>query len=344
MSHEVFCPNCEDYRSTRHVERPETYTVRDRQITVPVATTVCAVCGEAVGSDEQDQVILDAVHAEYRRQTDLLTPERIKEIRQGYRLSQKSFALLLGMSEVTINRYERGGLQDAAHDTAIRVCEKPQVMRDLLRLRGHLLSDWQRRRAEDALAGRDTSKEDVFSHLGEVDWICMPREITDRTGFRRFEYQRFAAVVLWFCERLGETSRTVINKLLFYADFLNYRVATVSLTGTAYRRVQYGPVPADYDGLLSRMESESLLAREERVFPGGCTGYYYKPGPKADSISAEFSAHEIRVLECVADSLGKRMAKDISERSHQEPAWRETEDGKLISYQWARQLSLALPD
>jgi len=153
MKQEKFCPTCEEYCETKTVEREETYVVRDRKITVPVRVELCSRCGESIGSDETDREILGAVHAEYRRQADLLTPERIKEIRKRYRLSQKSFAGLLGMSEATINRYEKGGLQDQAHDTAIRACENPAIVRDMLERRGHLMSDWQRKCVEQALAG-----------------------------------------------------------------------------------------------------------------------------------------------------------------------------------------------
>jgi len=69
-----FCPGCEEYCETKISQRDETYTVPDRQITVPVTVELCANCGQSIGSDEDDQAILDAVHAEYRRQTDMLTP------------------------------------------------------------------------------------------------------------------------------------------------------------------------------------------------------------------------------------------------------------------------------
>jgi putative zinc finger/helix-turn-helix YgiT family protein len=154
MNREAFCPNCEEYRLTKAVERTELYKVRGRDIEVPVRAEVCAECGEQLGSDKKDKQVLDAVYAEYRRQIDLLGPEQIKEVRKRYQLSQKSFAALLGMSEATINRYEQGGLQDPAHDNVIRACDRPEVARDLLKRRGHLLSDWQRKRMEAALAGR----------------------------------------------------------------------------------------------------------------------------------------------------------------------------------------------
>lgn len=341
---EVFCPNCEDYHPTKRVKRSETYKVRDQQITIPVETEVCVKCGESIGSDEQDKAVLDSVHAEYRRRADLLTPQRIKEIRQRYRLSQKSFAALLGMSEATINRYERGALQDQAHDTTIRACEKPDVLRDLLERRGHLLSDWQRKRVEESLAGECEQAYQDLGHPGEVGYLCMPDEVTDRTGYRRFDYSRFAATVTWFCNRLGAVSRTTINKLLFYADFLSFKTATVSLTGAAYRRLEYGPVPGDYGGLLSRMESEDVLTSREEQYPNGYVGCYYSPGPKASELDVQFTEHEQEVLKKVAQTLGGLTAKAISDRSHDESAWRNTGEKQLISYSEAVELSISLDD
>ncbi|MBM4018458.1 MAG: DUF4065 domain-containing protein [Planctomycetes bacterium] len=339
----TFCPTCEDYRETKTVDRRETYTVRGRKVTVPVKAAVCVGCGESLGSDEKDQEVLREVYAAYRREADLLTPERIRLIRKRYRLSQKSFAALLGMSEATINRYEQGGLQDQAHDVAIRACEAPEFVRDLLQRRGNLLSEWQRQRTEKALAGEAQPDSEVMDMLDDLECTVMPREVTDRTGFRRFDQKRFAAVVLWFCRRLNSVSRTVINKMLFYADFLNFQTATVSLTGSAYRRLQYGPVPTDYGQMLDWMEAAEFLVCDEVAYPNGNTGYYYRAGPKAESLGVEFTAHEQVVLERVADALGTLAAKAISDRSHEEAAWKNTEDKKIISYREAMSLSLSLP-
>ena len=344
MKQEAFCPSCEEFRATKVVERKERYTVRGRKIEVPVRAEVCAECGEALGSDEQDQQVLDAVHAEYRSQADLLTPKGIKEVRNRYRLSQKSFAALLGMSEATINRYEQGALQDPAHDTAIRACERPEVVRDLLERRGHMLSDWQRKRVEAALSGQPEPRGTWVELPGRASWIQTGDEVSDRTGYRRFDCDRYFAVVLWFCGKLGGVWKTSVNKLVFYADYLSTKTRTVSLTGTAYRKALYGPVPTDYGILLEWMEGEGLLECREVPFPNGNTGFRYTVGPNAPSGGFSFGPDELRVLEEVARQLGRLGAKALSERSHKEPAWRETPDGQLISYEHARNLSLSMTE
>ena len=134
-----FCPTCEDYIEVKTENIQETFTVRGTEIEIAVSRMVCVSCDENIGSEEQDQNILDLVNAEYRKKTDLLTPGKIKEIRARYSLSQKSFALLLGMSEATINRYEKGAIQDQSHDTSIRACETPKFVRELLERKGDLL-------------------------------------------------------------------------------------------------------------------------------------------------------------------------------------------------------------
>ncbi|MHB8974765.1 MAG: type II toxin-antitoxin system antitoxin SocA domain-containing protein [Pirellulaceae bacterium] len=54
---------------------------------------------------------------------------------------------------------------------------------------------------------------------------------------------------------------TSLNALLYYADFLCYKVETRSLNGAAYRRMTHGPVPADYGELRQRMEIDCCISR-----------------------------------------------------------------------------------
>ena len=172
----------------------------------------------------------------------------------------------------------------------------------------------------------------------------MPDELSLRTGFRRFSYDRYAAVVVWFCRNAKALTVTSLNKLLFYADFLCYKTETRSITGAAYRRMTYGPVPADYGGLRQRMELDGYVEIAEVRYKNGLVGEVYRIGPTADSLDITFSSRELRVLQTVAKSLAGLTPREISDRSHQESAWIKTPDRELISYQEAASLSLAVSD
>ena len=68
----------------------------------------------------------------YKKEMNLLTSEDIKNIRNKYSMSQKEFALSLGVGEVTIHRFENGSIQTEAVDSIIRLSEDPNIMYSLL--------------------------------------------------------------------------------------------------------------------------------------------------------------------------------------------------------------------
>jgi len=172
----------------------------------------------------------------------------------------------------------------------------------------------------------------------------MPNEVTARTGFRRFDFKRYAAIVVCFCKKLNSIPQTKLNKLLFYADFLACKVSSTSLTGAAYRRLQYGPVPADYDHLLDCLEREEFISIEEKEYSNEITGLVIFAGPKADQADFLFTETEQNVLNRVARKFHDTTAAAISRQSHEESAWRNTEDKQLISYSLAANLSLSLEE
>ena len=150
-----FCLDCGKERDVRREKKQVEFDVKGETIILELPVKTClACCTEEVElPDGQDPV--DLAFREYRRRHQLLIPDEIKRIRDGYNLSQRSFALLLGMSEATVNRYEGGSIQETTHDSLIRACESPEFIRGQLKRRGKLLSDSQRARAEEALQPRE---------------------------------------------------------------------------------------------------------------------------------------------------------------------------------------------
>lgn len=345
MSEEKFCPTCEDYREFALERRQERYVIRGRDIEVPVTIEVCRTCGKSLFDESRDDDLLKRAYGEYRKSEGLLTPDESKAIRKRYRLSQKSFAALLGMSEATINRYEQGSLQDRPHDSAIRACETREYMRDLVVRNGKVLSDWQRKRVERAIASEADETRDLPARTNLIDCTSMPDELSRHTGFRRFDYHRYAAVVVWFCRNLKTAvTQTKLYKLLFYSDFLAFKGMSVSLTGAAYRRLQYGPVPADYGNLRDRLEYDDYVTIEEVVYQNGRTGEEYHLGAKADKVFYKFREEELAVLKRVADVFRNETPSETSARSHRESAWLRTPEKELISYEEAANLSLSLSE
>jgi putative zinc finger/helix-turn-helix YgiT family protein len=338
MSEEKYCPACDAYRSFTETPKKETYPVRGVPISVEITVGRCASCGEELFDENRDGALIEKVYSEYRAQAGLLSPQEIVNVREQYGLSQQAFALLLGMSQATINRYEQGGLQDSAHDQMIRACLTSSVMLDLIERRGHLLTGRQLEKARQALTTRQVFEDQPSNTLWCIRWS---REVSDKTGFKCFSYERYAAVVVWFCHRFGKVCKTKLNKLLFYADFLYFNEMSQSLTGSPYRKLQYGPAPAHYQALSERLEEDEYTKIEEVAYSGGYQGEDFLVGSSAPDPAAILDRTALSVLEAVARELGPLTAKQISDRSHQERAWTETPDKCLIPYPLAEFLSIS---
>ena len=78
---------------------------------------------------------------------DTITPEEIKSIRAQYGLTQKSFAILLGIGTASIVRYEQGVEPSKANANLIRAARHPEFMAECLKRDGHLIPEKQRQRA-----------------------------------------------------------------------------------------------------------------------------------------------------------------------------------------------------
>ena len=73
-----------------------------------------------------------------------MTPQKIKEIRGRYGLSQKAFARLLGLGDASIVRYENGQEPSKANANLIRAASIPEFMADCLERAGGQLPEAQR--------------------------------------------------------------------------------------------------------------------------------------------------------------------------------------------------------
>ena len=332
----MFCPNCEVDRPARREVLEHEYDVRGQSVGLRLPMNLCEVCGEGVIDESYGDPTIRA-YDEFRRRNHYLFPDEIRAIRKGYGLSQKSFAKLLDMSEATLNRYEGGSLQDGLHENAIRLAAGRAGMADLLHRRSHLIPESHRaaaRAAVDRAAPADPPAEDRFeSPVGEF------------TGFRPFQPKLFAAIVLFFCARLNGVFETKVNKLLFYADFEHYRLRGTSLTGSTYRKLQFGPVPIDYGGRYQSLVMNDYLDAEEVLFASGAAGLRYKAGPRAselEGVVADLPPEASRVLDAVLKRFGAMSAKRISDVSHEERAWIDTPDKRPISYRMACDLTPTL--
>lgn len=330
-----YCETCGKEVGTKIVTKRETYDVCGESVETDARILVCADCGEEFFCEELDNATLVCAYNEFRRRHKLLLPEEIRKIREQYGLSQRSFAKLLNWGDKTIFRYENGSIQDKAHNSLLLFLRAPENMRTYLTENEIVLNTRQMNRlleTVDALERKNGYQSG--RRLFRLFFSDVPSE---ENGFRAFDYDKFCAMVLFFAHQSSELLKTKLMKLLSYADMVFYKENGISISGAKYAHLPYGPVPENVDILLGTMAADHV-AHVEIVYENG----YEKHQVISDEELPQgvLSKEELAVLERVYRKFADFGSAEISEYSHKEKGYHSTKMGEIISYSYAREITL----
>lgn len=325
-----FCEACGREVETNVVTKTECYEVCGEPIEVDAQVLVCAACGEELFCEEFDSATLLHAYNEYRRKHKLLFPEEIQKIRKMYGLSQRSFAKLLNWGDKTVRRYENGSIQDKAHNSLLLFLREPENMKTYLMENEVTLDERQKRQLLETI-----DKLEKPSDRKLVDLFAATPSIEN--GFKSFDYGKFCAMVLFFAHRSQELLKVKLLKLLNYADMIFYQENGISMSGTRYVHLTFGPVPKDYDMLFGMMESDHV-AHMKITFENGYEKHQVIPDCEIpDGILAD---SEMDVLERIYEKFADFGSAEISDYSHKEKGYLSTKQGEIISYEYAKDIHL----
>jgi uncharacterized phage-associated protein len=144
--------------------------------------------------------------------------------------------------------------------------------------------------------------------------------------------QRLQELILYIADRLqGDTTfgKVKLAKILYFVDIESYRRHKKPVTGSAYVRLQHGPVPEHFLSILDEMESNRYIAIKEKP-------YFNRNQKRVISLKnadvSQFSGQDIQIVEEVIRQFEGRNATELSERSHG-IAWRLAKPNEKISYE-----------
>lgn len=330
----AFCYTCYDERETRPEEREHSIVVRGEHVAVKTAVPICPVCGDEVLTPEAENAILVSAYEEYRRRHGLLSPRAIASIRQRYGLSQRGVARLFGWGPITVQRYERGALQDNTHNLLISKMNDPSFVLEALDSPSCKLTNAEREMLRSkVLDSTAYYKEQAAS---AVEGVLTREAPSEYTGFRRPSLERLGQMALIFASGLaGHLFKVKLMKLWFYADFLHFQREGVSISGFPYARLNMGPVPDNFSYILGWMESTGMACID--VVPT-TRGEGEVLVPLVTPQENLFSDSEKEDMSLVLAKLGSKTGAVLASISHREPAWQNTPHAARISYLWAKDL------
>ena len=325
----LICEKCGG-QSSELARKEETIIVRGVDITFEANVRVCS-CGNELFDEESEQANLTRAYDIYREQEGILGPSEIREIRESYGISQRALGRILGWGEITVHRYETGAVPNQSHSTMLELLRDPAVMKKLLTKGQKELP----KATYEAVMGRVQEMLDQNEPKQSLRQLESKLGMGDEdlySGFRQFDLIKFANALLFFAHNIPALYKTKFNKLMFYADFIHFDRLTNSITGSKYLKFEFGPVPEKYDGLLWELEQLGLI--KVAVEPAGLyAGYVIYPLAEFDP--TVFTEEELEILNEVAEKYGNMTAATISEMSHQESGWLETDPKQPIPYSYA---------
>lgn len=286
------CPHCdcEKFESKNVRFNPE---IKGEEVDVVVPAFVCTKCQAPLMDGEQMNVLRKNAADKYRRQHNLLTSAEIVQYRTSLGMSQAAFANYLKVGEASIKRWETYYVQDVVQDDHIRLkCDEAYAELNAL----------------------------------EVHWKSHPPDIY--SGNRSFCLELFKQAVGFLIE--FTKSPLFLNKSLFYADFKHFQLYNVSITGTRYIHLEYGPCPDQYQNLYQLFLSGGLLIS---------AGYHILKSTERPDLTV-FSDSEREILEFVANLAKLDGGKKLFKSSHEEEAFKKTEPLQMISYAFSEKLKL----
>lgn len=324
--------NCKDCSHIRTViiDKQETYNVKGTDITITARVKKCEICNAELFDMNLDTENLKTAYREYKKNHHLMQSEEIVALRKKFHLTQSMLALLVGCTQATIARYEKGSIQSETHNTALTLFKNPDNIKEALEMKKAEFNPSEYRVLSECLAAEKSTLDSKSINLLESSYGYSPDVYS---GFKKFDIEKLKAVVLFFALNQIDLYKTKLMKLLWYADMLFFKNNVTSITGMKYIHQKYGPVPYKYSLCLSIMEDLGVIELQDQEYGDVIL-------PKSDkSLLDKLSASELEVLKLVSNRFLCAKAKDISEQSHKERGYQKTELSDLISYEYAFEMN-----
>jgi uncharacterized phage-associated protein len=161
------------------------------------------------------------------------------------------------------------------------------------------------------------------------------KKVEERISVPTLQISKFKNVLLYILERCAgkpNVGETVLYKLLYFSDFNYYEMYEEHLTGAAYRKLPYGPVPQKLDIIIGQMIENGQLKRVKTAYHG-YPQTRYLPLEKANL--TELRASEKEIIDRVIEQMSDWSAAMLSNYSHGDKPWKASKEGEEINYELA---------
>ena len=312
------------------VYEKRTSNFRGEQFEFEHTAWLCEDTGEQFTTDDSDTAAFVQVTNQYRAKYGIPYTDEIIDVRKRYGICAAKMSQILGIGVNQYRLYEQGEVPSVSNGRMIRSVMNPKVMLEMVESSKNEMSKSEYDRIVSKVKAVIAESEAYKLTQYETKRLfTVPRGADN--GYAQVSLDRLKNILLYFIEKSDGVFFTKMNKLLFYADFMAYRVTGKGMTGLAYKAIAHGPVPVRWDRIYSFYDE---IDQEIVQFPDGREGT--KLVSKLPPVMADFNDEELEILGAVYERFKNETPTQISKTSHDEEAWKKYKDSdKLISFDMA---------
>ena len=299
----------------RVVYTPDTFEFRGRKYNITYIAYRDDESGEEFTTTESDSSWYNQATNQYRAEYGIPYTDEIVTLRERYGLSASKMSEILGFGANQWRLYETGEVPSESNGKLIRSASNPKVFLDLVHGSRHQLTEKEYGKI-CANIQRIIDTADEYHREQSAVQMIYRSERGLSNGFAPQSTARLKNLLLYILGLLGDTFQTKMNKVLFYIDFLSYRERGMAISGLAYKAIDFGPVPLRWDRVYSafdEVEQQPRLVHDQESIALTAT---------ADADMSLFSSQEVAIIDTVCGKMKGVSAHDISQMSHDEPAWK----------------------
>ncbi len=315
----IKCDNCE-CTETYVKDYLHKYSFKGQYIEFVLKRRFCKSCDNLVYDSELDNAAGEKAIEVYNEKFGI-PGEKIKELRKGFNLSQELFSRIIGCAKKTLVSYELGtSIPNDIYAIIIKsLIVKPETILTFVNVNKQSFSEDEYQKIMTNI------KNYLKNNINDKN-----EPLNEFNGYTNLNQDKVRSMILYFSEE--GILKTKLLKEMFYADFLYYKNTGKSITGLEYAKLNFGPVPNNYEEIISDMMQDKLI-NYEIEYKDDYENHIIKNASdlKNDSLSKD----ELEIIMRVKNYFAKFNSSKIVDFSHEEKAFLETKYYEKISYDYA---------
>lgn len=128
----------------------------------------------------------------------------------------------------------------------------------------------------------------------------------------------------------GKIPKTKLAKLLYLADFAWFYKHLESMSGLAYRKIQYGPVPDSYFRAIDELYEEGAIGLDCATKDGAFLIFQTRSSEK--NSLAELNSAEKKLIKDISIKWQDKRTQEIVKFTHDQLPFQICEDNEIIPY------------